>query len=90
MRELLLSSLLASIVTVTAWAAEPPGEAAGELFLRTCGACHAAPYPQRLDWPRWRHTLRLMRQRMREAGMPEPTDVQWRSIAAYLREHARR
>ena len=73
------------------WAADiPDADSPGaRLYASHCSVCHALPHPKRLDWPRWRHILGVMRIRMRERGVAEPTKEQWRRIAAYLKRHAR-
>ena len=58
------------------------------LFAARCSLCHALPHPKRLDWPRWRHILRLMHRRAKERGVVIPPE-DWRRIAAYLKRHAR-
>jgi len=77
--------------TIPAWGAEIPDadSAAARIFVQKCSVCHAMPYPERLDWPHWRHMLGLMRQRMNERGVAEPTKEEWRQIAGYLKSHAR-
>jgi len=64
------------------------GSDGAKLFAARCGVCHALPHPRRLDWPHWRHMLRVMKQRMAERDITLP-DTEWRRIAAYLKAHAR-
>ena len=83
--------LIAMLWTVPASAATPIPDAdspGGKLYAARCSACHALPHPKRLDWPRWRHMLGVMKQRMNERGM-RMRDEEWRRIAAYLKSHAR-
>jgi len=89
MKTLMMIMLLS--VTSPAWGMDIPGadSAGGKLFAQKCSVCHALPSPRRLDWPHWRHMLGLMKERMGEQGVPEPTKVEWRQIASYLRNHAR-
>ncbi len=89
MKRILL--IFALIFMTPAWGAEIPDadSAAAKLFAQKCSVCHAMPYPERLDWPHWRHMLGLMRQRMQERGVPEPSKEEWRQIAGYLKSHAR-
>jgi len=80
-----------STLAMPVWGAEIPDadSAAAKLFTEKCSVCHAMPYPQRLDWPHWRHMLGVMKQRMDERGVPEPTKTEWRQIAGYLKKHVR-
>ncbi len=74
-----------------AWGMDlPDADAPGaRLFADKCGTCHAVPHPKRLDWPHWRHMLRVMKMRMHERGVAEPTKEEWRQIAVWLKAHAR-
>ncbi len=78
-------------VSMPAWGMDIPDadSAGGRLFAARCSGCHALPHPKRLDWPHWRHMLGLMKRRMAERGVAEPTKEEWRQIAAYLKSHAR-
>jgi len=89
MKKIILMLVLS--VTPSAWSAEIPDadSAAARLFAQKCNVCHAMPYPERLDWPHWRHMLGVMRQRMHERGVAEPSKEEWRQIAGYLKSHAR-
>ena len=82
---------VAFVAAGPAWGMDlPDADSAGaRLFAARCSACHALPHPKRLDWPHWRHMLGVMRSRMHERGVPEPTREEWRQIAAYLKAHAR-
>ncbi|RMH62314.1 MAG: hypothetical protein D6678_01380 [Zetaproteobacteria bacterium] len=73
-----------------AWAMDLPeaDSEAARLFAARCSACHALPHPKRLDWPHWRHMLRVMKRRIEERGV-DMEGAEWRQIAAYLRRHAR-
>ncbi|MDQ6960660.1 MAG: hypothetical protein Q9M27_06465 [Mariprofundaceae bacterium] len=75
----------------SAWASNipDPDSPGGKLFTQRCSACHALPHPKRLDWQHWRHMLNLMKQRMDERGVTEPSKEEWRWIASYLKAHAR-
>jgi len=75
----------------SAWASNIPDadSTGGKLFATRCSTCHALPHPKRLDWPHWRHMLGLMKSRMAERGVVEPSKEEWRRIAAYLKAHAR-
>jgi len=66
--------------------ADSPG---GRLFAVRCSVCHTLPHPKRLDWQHWRHMLGVMKKRMDEGGIPEPTKTEWRQISGYLKQHAR-
>jgi len=83
--------IVGMFVASSAWAADlPEADAPGaRLYAEKCSICHALPHPKRLDWPHWRHMLGVMRQRMHERDVPEPTKDEWRQIAAYLKAHAR-
>jgi len=74
-----------------AWASDIPDADSpdGKLFAARCSTCHALPHPKRLDWQHWRHMLGLMKQRMDERGVAEPSKEEWRRIASYLKAHAR-
>ncbi len=86
-----IALIFALSFTTTTWAAEIPDadSPAAKLFANKCSVCHAMPYPERLDWPHWRHMLGVMKQRMDERGIAEPSNAEWRQIAAYLKKNAR-
>ncbi|MDQ6958597.1 MAG: hypothetical protein Q9M24_05735 [Mariprofundaceae bacterium] len=75
----------------SAWASNIPDSDSpgGKLFATHCSACHTLPSPKRLDWPHWRHMLGLMKQRMDERSVTEPSKEEWRQISGYLKAHAR-
>jgi len=78
-------------VTSSAWGMDIPDadSVGGKMFAQRCSVCHALPHPKRLDWPHWRHMLGLMKSRMTERGVAEPSKEEWRQIASYLKAHAR-
>jgi len=78
-------------VTSPAWGMDIPDADSpdGKLFAARCSICHALPHPKRLDWQHWRHMLSLMKSRMTERGVAEPSKEEWRRIASYLKAHAR-
>jgi len=82
--------MIALLLPASGWSMTLPDaeSAAAKQFASRCSVCHALPHPKRLDWPHWRHMLRVMKRRMAERDMTLPDDA-WRQIAGYLKHHAR-
>ncbi len=89
MKTLMMIVLLS--VASPAWGMDIPDadSAGGKLFAQKCSVCHALPSPRRLNWMYWQHILGLMKERMDERGVPEPSRKEWKLIASYLKAHAR-
>jgi len=88
MRKLLFVLML--MMSYPVWAMDLPARdsKAAQLFAERCSACHALPHPRRLDWVHWQHMLHVMKLRMEERGM-QMTPEEWKTIASYLKDHAR-
>ena len=85
----MLVLMLAGARTAAAMDIPEPESAGAKLYEARCSVCHALPHPKRLDWPAWQHTLRVMRERMQQRGVAEPSKQEWRQISDYLKRHAR-
>ena len=85
----MLVLMLGGARSVMAMGIPEPQSVAARLYEARCSVCHALPHPKRLDWPAWQHTLRVMRERIQQRGMSEPSKQEWRQISGYLKRHAR-
>ncbi len=88
MRKVLAIMCILAVGTAAAMEIPEADSPDAKLFAARCSICHALPHPKRLDWPHWRHILKLMHRRAKERGVNIPPE-EWRRIAAYLKRHAR-
>jgi len=63
--------------------------AALETYVQYCGSCHGLAHPGRHRASQWPALVTAMEQRMRERGMPLPSDDERQAILGYLQAHAR-
>ncbi len=84
--------IVITLLSACAGQAPPIPEAGTEgarMFSARCQACHALPHPRRLTAGQWDHMLGVMRQRMRERGLPDLAPEELDTIRDYLHRHAR-
>lgn len=61
---------------------------AAQLYLKRCGQCHQPYSPNLMTATMWASQVDLMRQRMKEAGVPPLTSAERKTILDYLTSNA--
>jgi Dihaem cytochrome c len=64
------------------------GTYAERIYVNRCGNCHAPYPPAAMTSAMWQLQVRMMQQRIEQAGMPPLTDEQRETILRYLTRHA--
>jgi hypothetical protein len=64
------------------------GTYAERTYVNRCGNCHAPYPPAAMTSGMWQLQVRMMQQRIAQAGMPPLTDEQREAILGYLTRHA--
>jgi hypothetical protein len=85
--------MLAVALATGAWACgrkalPEQGTYAERIYVNRCGGCHAPFPPGAMTPAMWQLQVRMMKQRIAQAGLPPLTDGQREAILDYLTRHA--
>jgi hypothetical protein len=86
---LMLAAALAASVSACARKPLPEqGTYAERTYVNRCGGCHAPFPPAAMTSAMWQIQVRMMQERIAQAGLPPLTDGQREAILDYLTRHA--